>query len=102
MFLTLSKFGKRPSATKRAAFHSSPQYNPQKGQFDNRRANLLKTMWQRNVNLRSLFKFLREQRGTAPSYLLPEVKPNFDDFLSSTLDLKVIWFGHSSLLLHLN
>lgn len=47
-----------------------------------------------------IFKWLFERGARFPASILPEVKPDFAEFLKPSDRLKVIWFGHSTFLLN--
>lgn len=93
--------GTIPSEEKVREFQNSKNYNATKGEFTNRKPNIIDEMWDRNLNFKNIIDFLKGGENKAPSKSLPEVKPDLAEFLKPCSDLKAIWFGHSSLILNL-
>lgn len=50
----------------------------------------------------SLFKKVILDQGRSPTAKLPEVRPNFTNFLAPSETMKFIWFGHSTFLLNVD
>ncbi len=95
-----SGLGKPPSDKQKDLYSLSPNFDTQNGIFKNRSER------EKDV--------IRERRrkeggdtrsgadGDPPDHHLPDIKPDFKDFVSNESDLKCIWFGHSSLLVKLD
>lgn len=93
-------FGTRPVAADHERFRSSPQFFSEKNEFDNRRPNLRAEMMKR-IRVSDYFKAVfGSVKDQVPSGKLPEVRPDINEFLKPSDRLKVIWFGHSTLLMN--
>lgn len=99
-FLSYTSFGKRPGEEYKEIFEASAHYDKEQKIFVNRRPTLIAEMRKRTMTPKLFFDFFRKGIDRAPSDLLPEVKPDIEEFLKPNADLKVIWFGHSSFLLN--
>lgn len=97
-----SSFGTRPNKEKKKSFDISKQFNTKKGIFENRIAGLTAEMKKRNMNWDMIKEWFSAGKDRIPSEKLPEVKPDLVEFLKPSDELKVIWFGHSSLLLNMD
>ena len=93
--------GKNPSAEEQLNFKASPQFFSEREEFDNVIPHLKDTM-QAQMSITSiLWEDLWSERQT-PSKLLPQVKPNIQEFMSPSESIKSIWLGHSSFLLNVD
>ncbi len=101
MKLSWSSFGTLPSKEKSESFKSSKNFDSEMGIFVNRRPKILEEMRKRTMNFKTIVEFLLgDKTGRIPAQKLPEVKPDFVEFLKASQDLKIIWFGHSTILLN--
>lgn len=53
-----------------------------------------------NENMKVLKEVLFDSENRRPKAKLPQIKPDFESFISKSDKLKFIWFGHSTLLLN--
>lgn len=97
-----SAFGTNPNDKELEKLQSSKQYNPEKKKFENRRSKLIAEMKKKTMSWGLLKDWILGVKDATPADKLPEIKPNLDDFLKPSKDLKVIWFGHSSFLLNMD
>lgn len=97
-----SIFGTSPSAEYQKKFKGSPNYNETEGVFLNRRPHLLKEMRARL----SWFTIAKEWSDKGidriPLKPLPQHVPDMQEFMKPSSDLKLVWFGHSTVLLNMN
>lgn len=97
-----SSFGTKPSDKDIKRFENSINYNKKKQQFVNRIPDVIEKMQERNLSWKLFKEWFKAGKDRVPSEKLPEVSPDINAFLSTTKDLKVIWFGHSSFLLNMD
>lgn len=103
MLVGCSALGTSPGKDKVEKFKDSKNYNAEKEVFDNRIPNLRDEMMKKNkFTFSSLMEFLKKMKTLQPTSKLPEMKPNLEEFLKPSKDLKTIWFGHSSFLLNVD
>jgi L-ascorbate metabolism protein UlaG (beta-lactamase superfamily) len=102
LFSGCTQFGTRPSKTEKKLFDNSSQYNKEKGEFENRRPQLIAEMKKKSFNFGLVIDWFSDGKDRVPENKLPEIKPDLDKFLSASDDIKVIWFGHTTFLLNLN
>lgn len=96
-----SAFGKNPEGAHLEKITQSPQFDKQREQFVNRRADILEKMRDRQNYLGMIMKFLfGGEKNRAPSDKLPEIKPDMEEFLKKSDSLKFIWFGHSTFIVN--
>ncbi|MEK2690807.1 MBL fold metallo-hydrolase [Bdellovibrio sp. GT3] len=96
-----ASFGKLPNKKETDTFDKSSHFDREKGIFVNRRANILDEMRKRTMNFATIKEFLLGgDKDRIPKQRLPEVAPDFAEFLKSNNDLKLMWFGHSTILLN--
>lgn len=96
-----ASFGSLPSKEKKATYNSSRHFNSAQGIFVNRRPEIIKVMRKRSMTLRNMSQhFLKASADATPKTVLPTVTPDFEAFQAPSDDLRVIWLGHSSLLLN--
>ncbi len=95
-------FGTQPSYEDKKRFESSPQWQVERQVFENRIHNLRDNISKR-FKLSDYFKFFTEnKKGDIPEAPLPEVRSELKEFFQPSDSLKVIWYGHSTLMLNLN
>ncbi|MFA8449354.1 MAG: MBL fold metallo-hydrolase [Bacteroidales bacterium] len=63
---------------------------------------LINTNGKKNSKFRKLIQFFNDKKNCIPQHKLPAIKPNLKEFLSPSNQLKVIWLGHSSLIIRIN
>lgn len=97
-----SSFGSSHTDEQMEAYHLSKQFNREKGAFENRRPQLIEKMRERAISWGVFKEWLFAGPDQKPLEKLPEIKPNMDEFLEPSEDLKVIWFGHSTFLLNMD
>lgn len=98
-----SAFGKDPSGQHLEIIKKSPNFDPEREQFVNRRPDVLEKMREKqNMFTLTLKFFFGGDDYKRPSEKLPEVKPDLEEFLRKSENLKFIWFGHSTFLVNLN
>jgi len=102
MLTSCSTFGTRPEGVELINFKGSDQYNKEKGVFENRRPTLIDEMKKKSMSFKLLKEWFSTRKNSVPLSLLPEIKPNLKDFMNSSSDLKIIWFGHSTFLLNMD
>lgn len=101
LIIGCSAMGTDSSEKKIEKFVDSKNYDPVKKQFKNRLPDLIDKMMDRNFSFKGIWTFFTGVENDKPKERLPEVKPNLDDFLALSEDVKVIWFGHSTFLLNM-
>lgn len=101
--LHFSNFGTLPDMEYKEKFKNSVNYNAAEEVFLNRRPNILKEMRKR-LSYVTLAKewFNNKGKDYIPSINLPDIKSDMNEFIKPSADIKVVWFGHSTLLLNLN
>jgi L-ascorbate metabolism protein UlaG (beta-lactamase superfamily) len=97
-----SALGTRPSTEDRIRFQSSLQFNTAETAFSNRRPELLQEMYKRITFSDYIEALWGGSKDRVPRKKLPDVKPDLATFLKPSDNIKVIWFGHSSLLLNIS
>lgn len=96
----LRSYGKYPSSQEMEKFKNSQQYNQSTKEFDNRLSRIHYTGLKR-ITLWDYCRIYFETFGEhSPKTKLPEQKLDLKKFLIKNNDFKVIWLGHSSLLIN--
>lgn len=98
--LVVPAFGSRISSEDRLRFQKSPQFNPESSAFANRRPDLLPEMYKRITVSDYIEALWGGSKDRIPHKKLPGETPALHSFLSPGSNIKLIWFGHSSLLLN--
>lgn len=97
-----SAFGRLPTASKMEDYKKSPHFRADRGVFVNRRQDAIDAARKRTMTLTNTLKhLLNASPDVTPKTPLPTVTPDFEAFQQPAEDLKAIWLGHSSILLHL-
>lgn len=102
-FMTVgcSTFGTLPSDESVEIYQTSPNYDVNRKTFVNRRPAILDEMRKRTFTFSGIKEWLLGgDVERVPTSALPEVKTDFDLFKKPAEDLKVVWFGHSSVLMN--
>nr|VFJ63845.1 MAG: L-ascorbate metabolism protein UlaG, beta-lactamase superfamily [Candidatus Kentron sp. DK] len=95
-------FGKARPAGDSDAISASPNFDPERGKFVNKRQDEIDEFLKNQSMLGMLIDFFRENDGPRkPPRKLPEVKPVFADFLAKDGWARFLWFGHSTILVNL-
>lgn len=103
VFMTgCSAFGTRPGKEYDDKFKTSTHYNPDEKVFFNRRQDLLKEMRKRAMSFSTFKEWFAGGENRKPAKPLPEIKPDMEEFVKPSDDIKVVWFGHSTFLLNLD
>lgn len=103
VFMTgCSAFGTRPGKEYEEKFKASANYNSEEKIFFNRRPNLVKEMRKRAMSFSTFKEWFAGGKDRRPSKPLPEIKPDMQEFVKPSDEIKVIWFGHSTFLLNLD
>lgn len=100
--LQCKAFGKDPEGVHLETIQKSTHYDRSREQFVNRRPDVLEKMRENQNFFSILLRFLfGGDKHQKPSVKLPEVKPDFAEFLKPDRNIKFIWFGHSTFLVNL-
>ncbi|MCB1174340.1 MAG: MBL fold metallo-hydrolase [Leptospiraceae bacterium] len=95
-----SSFGEDPSGSHLEQIASSPNYNREKEQFQNRRPELVAAMRERMSFWGMTWQFMTSDAVSKPAEALPEVHPDISAFMSPGQDVRFIWLGHSTILVN--
>ena len=96
-----SQFGQLPSGKHLQKIKKSNNFSKEKEQFVNRRPNLFDKIKKRMESKSLWFDFFfGGDNERTPKEKLPEVVPNLQKFLKKSDHIKVIWLGHSTLLIN--
>ncbi|HPF07661.1 MAG TPA: MBL fold metallo-hydrolase [Spirochaetota bacterium] len=96
-----STFGTKPGNDDMLRVEQSPNYNREQRKFINRRPGIVKENMDSNFKFRDIIEWLKGPENGVPGMALPEIKPDMKKFTEYSQDPKVIWFGHSSILLNI-
>jgi L-ascorbate metabolism protein UlaG (beta-lactamase superfamily) len=102
LFKTFSQFGHLPGNKKTKEWKNLPNYSLDKKEFLNQIPNVLDIMKKESNMLESLKEWLRKDIDRRPQSKLPNVESDLVHFLKKETKLKVIWLGHSSLLINID
>lgn len=95
--------GTKPSKEREIIFKNSKNYNIKEEEFTNRTPGIMDEMWKRTMNLKFFYNYFTEDvENLTPSERIPEEKPDLNEFLNKSSKIKVIWLGHSSILLNID
>lgn len=97
-----SAFGTHPGKEYQEKFKTSSHYNPEEKIFFNRRPSLVKDMRKRIKSFTTFKEWFAGGEERRPLKPLPQIKPNMESFVEPSDDVKVIWFGHSTVLLNID
>lgn len=102
MSMGCSTFGSKPNAEKIEEYKSSQNFDATEEKFHNRRPKLVEEMYKRNMSFGAVAKFLfTNVENARPPKLMPETKPDLEQFKNNTDKFKAIWLGHTTLLLNI-
>lgn len=96
-----SAFGKDPESKHLEKISNSPQFDKKRDSFVNRRPDILEKMREDQSMFTLTLAFLfGGEKHRSPSKKLPEMKPDLEEFLKKSTQIKFIWFGHSTFLIN--
>ena len=97
-----SQFGNLPDGKHLQRIQESKHFSKEREQFVNRRPDILDKMRER-MQSKSLwvYWFFGDDNDRSPKEKLPEIVPDIKSFLTISDHIKVIWLGHSTLLINL-
>lgn len=98
----IESMGVEPNDKHKKLFYSSNNYSQDRDQFININQALIDKRMEEGIPFKKLKSFFLDGDKRSPNNKLPEVKPDFSNFLSGDKPFKVIWFGHSSFLLNMD
>ena len=99
--LRSAAFGRLPSPSQSEAYKKSSNYNGAKSIFVNRRQEVIEVRRKQTLTFTKAVKQLfKASKDVTPKTPLPTVTPDFEAFQEPSDHLKVIWLGHSSVLLN--
>lgn len=101
IFMTTSTFGTIPEGERLEKIEQSRQYNREAQSFE-MPGSIPDPAAQTDMGFKSIWDFFFKKGNRAPAQPLHAVVPDMDDFCSSSTAAKIIWFGHSSLLVRLS
>jgi L-ascorbate metabolism protein UlaG (beta-lactamase superfamily) len=102
MFMRCTAFGNNPGDLEKKKFSQSKNFDLQRDQFINRKPEVIKNMQKRVNSWEMMWRFLTENNNRVPDHKLPEVKPDFEEFLKPSKEIKFIWFGHSNFIVNIS
>lgn len=85
-----------------ARIEKSPHYDREQEKFVNRRPKIVAENMRKNFSFLDMIKWFRGTEFGVPARPLPEVKPDISKFGLHSEHVKIIWFGHSSVLLNVS
>ncbi len=100
--MNFSRLGTPPNEKYRQRFTNEINFDQGSQTFFNRKKAVINEMMNRNMKLGSIMKFFQARIDAKPTSLMPEQRPNLEEFLAVKDQVRVIWFGHSTLLLNIN
>lgn len=101
MLSACTHFGANPDSAAIKKFAASPQYNISSKSFENTTPDVIKNMNENSMSFSLLKEWFFSSNNREPSSKLPEVVPDMQEFIRPSTDLKVIWFGHSTILVNM-
>ena len=102
IFANSSIFGSSPDKDERKNFLKIANFDSTKEVFRNRDQETMDEMRKNALSWKIVKDWLFSGENRVPTRKLPEVKPDLVEFLKRTDELKVIWFGHSTILLNMD
>lgn len=101
MFTKCATFGSKPKGKIQQKIKESAQFNPEKKKFENRRPELIAKMKKESMSWKTMKKWFSNTNERTPANRLPQIKPDIAQFIKNSDHPKVIWLGHSTILLNL-
>jgi len=102
MILSCSSFGTIPDVKDMSGIEKIPYYDKNQGKFINRRPGLIEDEMKKNIRFGSMMEWFKSREHGIPGEILPEVKPDMIEFTKISSRIKIIWFGHSSVLMNVS
>ena len=102
MLTACTRFGANPDDAAIKKFAASPQYSISSEYFVNTTPDVIKNMNERSMSFSLLKEWFFSSNNREPSYKLPEAVPDIQEFIRPSTDLKVIWLGHSTILMNMS
>lgn len=95
-------FGENPNKNYLEIIQKSKNFDLEKNEFINREPKVIDEMHKRSLSFKGIKEYLFGGGDfRKPKESLPEIKPNLDEFLEKSENIKFIWFGHSTFLVHI-
>jgi len=94
-------FGSKPSGKRLQRIQQSQNYDRERAVFQNRRPELIRNMNKDMKVVDMAREWFKKEEGRRPERPLPQVRPDLDAFAKASDFVKVIWFGHSTLLMNI-
>ncbi len=102
MILSCSTFGTTPDINDMSVIEKIPYYDRNQGKFINRRPGIIEAEMKKNMRLSNMIEWFKSRKHGVPEEMLPEVKPDITGFSKTSPHIKIIWFGHSSILMNMS
>lgn len=97
-----ASFGTIPKGQEARQMELSPQYDSEKGHFDNPEPVVLKQLEEYSMNWGDIYKWLVVKGERTPHEAMPQVKPDMVAFMERSDAFEAIWLGHSTILLKMS
>lgn len=97
----LSAIGTKPKDVALTTLSKSKNFNAQTRTFDNRIPNLYEKISSR-FTLQEVLRLMTPVKNSSPPKALPSRQVDLASFLAPSEKIKVVWLGHSSLLIRIN
>src|SRR5262245_15698700 len=94
--MIFKEFGKKPGGSHLEKIKQSPNYR--EGAFQNLSKTIMMT--EKGSYFKMLYEFINKPKDTVPPKKLPSVRTDLKNLKSEKP--VIIWFGHSSYLIHTN
>ena len=106
IFKAPSPFGTLPQGAEKETLHKSTHYNTAEDRFVNVHQNRVDGMRKNTMSLSLLKDWIFSSAERIPKQPMLQAQPDLGSFLApmknETDDVKVIWFGHSTLMLNMS
>ena len=102
MLVSCSNMGARVTDADKREFSKSPNYDNNKGVFINQLDPVNDKIKDSGNIIDQVLEYLFGGIDTNPDQKIPDVKPDMSYFLEESPFLKVIWLGHSTILLNID
>ena len=96
-----SQFGTPPVGEDLLKLQKSEQYDQKRKQFVNRRPDIIEAMRKDMGFGKAFMKWAFQGDDRVPDQKLPEDIPDLEHFMTSSDRIKIIWLGHSTVLMNL-
>lgn len=102
MIIKLPVYGAHPSKADQLRYSKSDAFNVDSGVFENRRSTLFAKMREEGSVVEMLTEWFSERKDGSPDIALPQSRPDIHEFIKTSDQVKLIWFGHSTFLLNIS